>query len=1046
MLNKFKIYLSVLTLSLAINCGGARASDALMSLVPIALQGGLDKRAYKDPQSASSSTDDSVSQSNALDDPALYQSTDTPSSATCKGGRKDPGSGFGVTSSNGVVYAEASFSFCLSSDVDRFKSIEIIFSQPMDMQSVQDAFYISSDSGQLPGPSPKGTFTWLSPTRLVFDPYSELGSRETYTINILNTAKTMDGTPFKEFLDTFTTTHNFEMKHTLKQGNFSVILGGDKDITFEKTAGNIILDSDFVKPQGAFEEIATITFNRLGNVESSGLPGSSAKFICTENCSFLGTPINLNTDFDLQSDAMKIRDGGNTYYFEIKSKSGKYFRKYISFNYGTINRNPNELIQNVASGVLDEAQMVKMLERLIEVFTQAKFKISGKSFVDFANENRTNIKNTTRCIDYENFSFIKTYGDHEGGGYCGPNGSQSAFIGKFSNFLLGNSDFYMDVYITSVEIPGFVSGSPTIDAGMKVLDNNKIAIDLNGKKAIVGLAVIAQNVSNLGLGAIPAGTKFYFTTTAELNKGISPTFREASAKTGISVNNLGVLNLGIFTPFSPQDTKSGNFYVDPWVDNLGVNSMNFQGCSALLCNIWGIEIVVGWLSGIIADGMVPQVKPNITQAMLTDIVQKVAPNVLNSIVGTLKSPGVDISLPPYLPAGLANFALNAKVQLSDDALVRVNGANKGLVTSIHLGITAKNPIANPREHANTALCANGCFVSTKDPKFQLIPPGSSQPFLESSSKPGFLLSLHSDAVVQAAYHMWKNRVIDLNIDKAFIQSVNAYAGDDPLLKLTESILKASAILSILAPGKTSLIGLDSTGKLLAPICSGDDIIFSVSPISVPSVRMLSNLNVDPNIGTKPMMTLSIMDMQLTVNGKRTDNSEPCKKVRGNADGSVYKLSVIRVNMHGNATFKFAEFDNPNTPSPEKLNSLSIKLFPEGLNYSMEVIEGKVHNPYGLDPAGIRSALNPLVNTLVVPLVNSILSKVPLPDQVAFPVMSSVSTGKACKISAKTDHAIQFTSMTVPAGDAEANPYIYGRVELMGDAKTDPSKILESACR
>ena len=61
-------------------------------------------------------------------------------------------------------------------------------------------------------------------------------------------------------------------------------------------------------------------------------------------------------------------------------------------------------------------------------------------------------------------------------------------------------------------------------------------------------------------------------------------------------------------------------------------------------------------------------------------------------------------------------------------------------------------------------------------------------------------------------------------------------------------------------------------------------------------------------------------------------------------------------------------------------------------------------------------------------------------------MTSASSGLACKISAKTDNAIKFSSLSVPAGDAEANPYIYGRVELVGDSKLDPSKILETSCR
>jgi len=991
-----------------------------------------------------------VSQSVSVDDPALYTTTDSPTATTCVNGTKKPGSGFGNTAVNGKIYAEAALSFCSQTDVDRYKSIEIIFSQPMDTRSVEDAFSITSDSGQLPGPSPKGTFTWLSPTRLIFDPYTELNSRETYTIRILGSAMTTDGTPFKEFSGIFTTTHNYEMSHTLKQGNTTIALGSDKDVTFEKTAGNIILNSDFVKPLGAYEEVSSIVFNRLGNIDAKGNPLLSAKSICTSNCNFLGTPINLNSDAELQSEQMKIRDGGNTYYFEIRTKSGKIIRKYISFNYGTINKNPNDLIKNVASGVLDEKQMMKMLERLIEVFTLAKFKINGKTFVDFATENKSNVKNLTKCINNPsgyssfNFTFIKNYGDNPNGGYCGPDGDEGSFVGDYSGILnfWGHSYFDMDVYIGDVSIPPVVSQTTSnVDAAMGINKTNELGIDLNSRKAYVTLIVVARNRSSIAL-LISGGSKFLFKTNVELNKNPTPSdLRLARAKSSLSIDSNGVLGLSlgtlkVATASSPDDT---NFIIKPWVDNLAVEGMELVDSTS-----WAAELLAP-ITEMVADKLVPQLKAAITQVMLRDIVEKIAPNVLNSIVGTLKTPGVDISLPPYLPAGLANFPLNAKVQLSDDAIVRVDGNNKALISSIHLGITAKTPHINPHQHANTALCTNGCFVVTKDPNVKLINPINSVPFLDSSSKPGFLLSLHSDAVVQAAYHMWKNRVIDLNIDKTFIQSVNAYAGEDPLLKLTESILKTSAIMSIIAPGKTSLKGLDANGNLLPALCANDDIVFSVNPIMVPTIRLLDNANVDPNLGTKPMMNLTISELQMTVNGIRSDNSADCKKVRGNADNSLYKLSVIRINMNANATFKFAEFDNPNTPLHDRLNSLSIKLFTDGMAYSMDVLEGKLNNPYGLDPVGIRSALNPLVNTLVVPMVNSILSKVPLPDKVPFPVLTT-SAGATCNVSAKTDHAIKFTSLSVPVSDATVNPYIYGRVELMGDANTDPSKILESTCR
>ena len=49
-------------------------------------------------------------------------------------------------------------------------------------------------------------------------------------------------------------------------------------------------------------------------------------------------------------------------------------------------------------------------------------------------------------------------------------------------------------------------------------------------------------------------------------------------------------------------------------------------------------------------------------------------------------------------------------------------------------------------------------------------------------------------------------------------------------------------------------------------------------------------------------------------------------------------------------------------------------------------EGNNVNPYGLDPEAIRSVVDPLVKSLVVPLVNNILKEIPLPAKLDFPAL------------------------------------------------------------
>ena len=936
---------------------------------------------------------------------------------------------------------EAFIVLCNPNDLDRYRNIEIRFSHPMNQTSVQSNFTITVNGNPLPGPSPGGIFIWKSAQRLFFDPYRELTSLGNYQISISSSALTADGESLIPFQANFQATHDFLMNLSITQGSNTINLNQDNDITFSSTSGNLILNASWVNPTGISSLVKKIVLNKVGNT-TNGIPNPSAKTLCNGNCTEDPISINLNTDEAFINTPLSLTNGGNAYYFEITTTSDTKYQRYFSLNYGTLT-NPNNLINNSASIVLDEAQMLKMLERLIELFTQAKFKITDKTFNDFADSPKSNTKNTTYCINYGSFYFITNYGDNPTGGYCGGAGDNpGAFVGYYSG-ILGTSYFDMDVYVSQINVPPFSGGNPTIDAILQVNSTGELGIDLMGRKSYLKLEVVAKNRSCLALCAVPANSKFHFDTNVELNPSGNYTIRLARARNTLTVNSSGNLVLTVKTPHAPNDSILGNFHVQPWTDNLVVGSMNLVSSTSWVAGLLSI------ITEMIADGLVPQVKPLITQAVLKDIIETVAPKVLNAVVDTLKDPGIEITLPPYLPAPLANYPLVVKVKLSTDAQVRSNGGNKGIVSSVHAGLFSKTPLppASQRQHANTVSCGgSGCMVYVKDPSVPLIPITNHAPFDQSATTPGFLLAMHTDLVTQAAYHLWKNRVIDLNVDSNFITTVNNYAGNDPLLNLTNSILKVSAITAIIAPGRKTLPGLDPSNNPLPAVCVEDEVRFKIDPLMPPVAMPLDNTGVNPVVGDKPNIRVTFNNLQITIQGKRTDNSAQCVAQRGAPDNQYYNLTTLRVNMITNALMRILEFDNPNTTPNEFQNSLNLKIFTDGLAYSLEVLEGSTYNPYGLDPKGVLTVFDPLVTTLVVPLVNSILNRVPLPPEVPFAAIKYPSSTTVCKVNVKRDHGLRIDSLAVPGVDAATNPYLFLQARLIGNSLTDPKNLLETACR
>lgn len=1008
--NIFKVVSLLTMLSfVACNPNGGKKKNDISNLIPLALTGG--GSGYSEPN------DGGVATSN-------YNSTDT--QITMPGGQV-------ITGTCAPDAGQAAKLCLISSDnVDRYKNLEIIFSSGMNQKSVKTAFsLVSLDSGAIPSPgggdlddpdvSDKGgRFTWLSGRRLIFDPYKELKSNETYSLTITTQATSMDGTPISaQYTTTFKTEHDYQITSLIN----GITLGGNNDITFDKSSP-LLLISAFNNPQGAFTNIAKITLYRLGV--------QNGYDVCLSSCSGLLTSFNLNTS------AVPPQDGGNTYYYQIQTKDNKTYKRYFTFNWGSVT-NASGLIANAATGVLDEGIMMKLLGQVVERFVKTDFKVKdvgvNKTFNDFMGLPTASAKRTSYCINYGNFSYIRTYGDSgsaNGDGYCGGSGENpGAFVGTYNGILSFWSDSYfdMDVYISGASIPAMTNGSQSVQAALNATATDNLQILLQGRKAYITLNVVARNRSTLGL-VISSGSKFHFQTTVELNQSPTPTsLRTALTNNNISVNN-GVINLAI-KPFTLGSVNDPNFTMAEWDANLAVGGMNLIDSTN-----WAADLLSP-ITEMIANGLVPQVRPKIVHSMLQDVVQKVAPNVLNAVVGSLQNPGISLNLPTYLPAPLANFPLNVAMKLENDAQVRVNGANKGLVASVDLGITyaGSAPVGGYRVQSGqqgiVSFKPNGALNNT-------------YPFSQISANPGMLLALHPDSVTQAAYHMWRARAIDLNMDETFIDTINQYAGTSDLFKLTKALLKASPIISIMAPGRYTLIGVQNGPyNRLPPIGDQDPITFALEPIQAPVIRL-----VPPTGFGIPQVRANLTDLQMAIVGQRTSSTQyPCSAgpitARDTLTSCYYTISTVRVSIDAIASFGFKTFSNPtNNPSFNNINAIFVQIDPNtNFYYSLDVREGYTVNPYGLDPEGIRSVVDPLVKSLVVPLVNNILKEIPLPPKLDFPALvdknAGASGGTACKLNVQTN-AIKLSTIGTPSTE----PYVLNTVQPIGAYATNPGSLVE----
>lgn len=904
------------------------------------------------------------------------------------------------------------------SSVNRYANLEFSFSERMDISAVQSSMQVvDSDGDPIPGPGAGGTFRWVSPRKVIFDPYKELQDDEGYQIIFGTGATTEAGESLLVDSRTFNiqTEPTFSMTHTVN--GFPV--GGSQGVSLDEASHPTVTLNSVLAHH-----------DRVENLTLASLDGNSIT-LCSGGCS------TDTFNVELTSTALAPENGGNPYYFEIELPNGRKYYRQLTFNYGSFAADPSGIQSNIGAAVLDNAHMMEVLSRIFERFAAGDFMVTNKTFNDFASE-RTTTARRPDCIDtedidsgtnpsyYHDFEYIRSYGNgsgaySEGYGYCG------FFLDDFSTGL-GSSDFTIDVYVKSITVePSVGSGVPNVDASLAAYDNGSpgLGADINGHQVHLDLILIGRLSDTCGLCllgfVLGSGDKIAFTAEAVMDYDGSPANRKISrARVIPTTDGAGMMSFTIKTPFqtddpyfnlSDPDEVGGDprrFHMQPWSNDINVENLQARASTAGIFS-WGFigDLIASIATGI-ANNITPIIQPQIVQSILQDVIEQIAPNVINAILGNLQDPGLPIPLPSHLPAPLNNTQLRMKLKVEPGLQARQNGPNAGLVADAGTGITATMSPANPNAPA-PMLGTNSFNV------YRSGAPSWSYPFSQSAANPGLLLALHSDALNQAMYSLWDVGALSLAIDASFISQINTYAGSDPLRQLTDDLLKVGTLVTVLAPGKDTITGLDGGGNPFV-IDSDDDVIIQVNPVLAPALRFAP---LSGGAGTeRPDLILDWGDLELVIKGKKSDNS-------------TYTITRLRTSLTASGTADLIEFSNPTgNPSFASTTALQVQIDPNNMYYIVEVLEGPSNNPYGLDPEKIYRVVDPLIKSLVVPLLNNVLYEVPLSKQI--PLSTDISNGLrtgagACWLNLDRN-VIRVETLPIPSN--ESIPYLFARLEAM----------------
>lgn len=841
--------------------------------------------------------------------------------------------------------------------VDRFKPIAILFSSMMNKASVESAFTLKDSSDQIVD----GTFFW-SGSKLYFKPYHPLNPRETYTVTINTNAKDFDGNSLaQDFVQSFTTEAAFLMNHTLKVGtnSYNVSSTASQGVLIDKNAytGNLIIESTLT---GA-NYVTRVRLFKLGVGEDNAYTICDSSLLCNNDTPETG---KFTTDLSSLNSLLQPKEGTNIYYYYIETTSGRTYVRPFAFQYGRPSSNPNELQSNGGWLALENNTTYGMyqIKRLFERFIKSdgshtgdNFTINGKKFNDYLNEPK---------------SYPPTYGPINSGGcqldysdWLNPT-NRINYLTNFGPYC--NLSFevcgtgYADNYVGYMNIPPTVDGSTNVNVNM-LPNSSSLKIELLGRR----LNGMLRSYVRDGGGCAYFANGYVIEDRFFMNES---TPKSAYANTTLTVDANGDLKITILGgPNWAIDDP--NFDVKPWSD-----SINSTSDWSIVKGSW-----LDWLLSIFIPNVINQLTPKIVQGTIKDTIQKVSANIMNAVLSKTRvdgiNDGINICLPGYLPDPLRTICLTtgAKMKTSSTHTGWTHSGYNGIRSYLEANMTVTNSNASwPRP---PALLGPGNKGFLKFLPSSFVIDNNLVSLFSSKGYKGALVVLNPDVVNQAAYGLWKEGAFNFIITKPVLEQINSVAGQSNLTTLADKLLKADAILTVIAPGQSNFVVKDQSNNTII-IEKNDPVKIETILLYPPDVNPVPNWKSTGQPEEYLLNNASFTGFKMKLIGGKDSNND------GVPDYNFYTIATIVVNLSTKATINFIQYSNPNNYIPAcsdghcRALSINISTEDQDMRYTIDVLEDPINNPLGLDPRGIYDVFNPLIKSFVAPLVGNVLKEIP----------------------------------------------------------------------
>ena len=367
----------------------------------------------------------------------------------------------------------------------------------------------------------------------------------------------------------------------------------------------------------------------------------------------------------------------------------------------------------------------------------------------------------------------------------------------------------------------------------------------------------------------------------------------------------------------------------------------------------GIDHLTGPMTEEAVFQAMNHMKPLATNLMLSDLVGRVSPDIVNRILTEFRR-GARLKLPPWSPSPLNELTLRVGAQMGTDvrSLKPKNGKKGGLKgkTLAYAVVDEATPAMTPPK----GLQGIDSFIKsrTKGP-----PPSPVHRYREAL--PGLLFTIKKDVINQGLYHTWKSGYGAIRIDKPFASRFKDAAGDKRLSDIVDHILKPKIIMAMLDPDRISYynkdfepLKIDDHAKITLNIESYAPLDVAIEPIkegfSLPRTRVSGQL-------------------KLTIAMQKPGESP---------------IKIITAIIHGRTFAKVSFLKGQNQSNPDHGDlSFSLHLSKDPKDFSFAIEIPKSPNPFSLDTRKVRAALNGnsgLITDLFVPLINQVMERVPLP--------------------------------------------------------------------